>query len=199
MKKNLALLLIFVVSLPLLANAEGLLMYKPPQTGVPIKRIGGGTRGFVASTPKLQVLAPLQIAFTSKSQPVLYWYASQADKETVEVTVTKEGIDKPLLKKQLPAITKQGLQKIRLADYGVSLQAGEDYRWSVAAINNPENPADIINSASIRYESPAKPLSSAEQQAEAGYWYDVLEKLVESHSSRANDLLKQVGIDIPDL
>ena len=199
MKKNLIPLLVLAVSLPLLTDAEGLLVYKPPKTGAPVTRIGGGTRDLDLSTPQIQVLAPHQIALTSKSQPVLYWYLSHAKKETIEITLTKEGIDKPLLKRQVSAIAKPGLQKIRLADYGVSLEAGEDYRWSVSAINNPENSGDIINSATLRYEAPGIPLSNVEQQAEAGYWYDALQQLIETHSPLTNDLLKQIGLEVPDL
>lgn len=199
MNKNIVPLLIIVALLPLQTHAEGLLTYKPPQTGAPQTRVGGGTRGFFPK-PKIQVLAPYHMALTSQAQPVLYWYWAQPSQETVEITLVKDAADIPLLKKQLPLIAKAGLQSIHLADYGVSLQTGDDYHWSVTVINNSgQHSGDSVASATLRYQTPITPLTSAEQQAKAGYWYDALQQLIESHSPLANNLLKQVGIQVPDL
>lgn len=195
MNKNFIPLLISAMALPSLTSAEGLLMYKPPQTGSPIVSIGGGTRSL---TP-IQLLAPKHTALTSQSQPVLYWYLLLANQQTIEITLAKEGVNQPLFKKQLPAIAKAGLQSIRLADYDVHLQVDQEYQWSVAFINEERHAEDVIASTTLRYQLPAAPLSSAEQQAEAGYWYDALQQLIEGNSPLANDLLKQVGLRIPPL
>jgi hypothetical protein len=200
MKNILISLVVFVFSLPLPTHAEGLLMYKPPQAGAPTTRTGGGTRGLNATELQIQVLAPTHTALTNQSQPELYWYLTQAKSHNIEITLVKEGVDQPLLEKQLAPISKAGLQSIRLAEFGVSLQPGEEYRWSVAAINDAEQRSeDTIASATIRYQSPVNPLASLEQQAAAGYWYDVLQQLLEAHSPTVNDLLKQISVSIPDL
>jgi hypothetical protein len=199
MSKYIVPLLMIVALLPLQTLAEGLMTYKPPQIGVPQTRVGGGTRSFLPK-PKIQVLAPRHAALTSHAQPVLYWYCTQPNQETVEITLIKDSTDLPLLKKQLLLIAKAGLQSIRLADYGVSLRTGEDYHWSVAVINNSgQHLGESVATATIRYQLPITPLTSAEQQAEAGYWYDALQQLIESHSPLANNLLKQIGIQVPDL
>lgn len=197
-KTTISLLMLF---LPLLTHAEGLLNYTPPQLGAPATRIGGGTRGFHLKIPQLEVLAPQHTALTGQAQPVLYWYVSESNMQhPIEITLTQDGVAEPLLEKQLPALPTSGLQAIRLVDYGVSLQAGEEYRWSVALINDPEQRSgDVIASATLRYQPLPSDITSIEQKAQAGYWYDALQTLVESHSPRTHELLEQIHLTIPDL
>lgn len=202
MKKYAIPLLVCTVSWSMTCNAEGLLTYIPPITGAPATRIGAGTRGLSLENQHLEVLAPSQTALTSRSEPILYWYISQIKQpaQVVEFTVTKETIEEPLLEKQLPTISKPGLQSIRLEDYGISLQAGVEYRWSIAIINDTEQrSADIIASATIRYQPLQMPISDVDQLAKTGYWYDALQSLIESHSPNANDLLKQADLKIQPL
>lgn len=200
MSKKLITLFVLIATLPQIAAAETLLRYKPPQIGAPATRIGGGTRGLSAQKPYVEVLAPQNTALTSQPQPVLYWYLAQSGQQTIEITLIKDGVDQPLLETQLTAADKTGLQKIVLKDYAVSLQPGEEYRWSVAVVNDAEQRSgDLIASATIRYQTPTAPLTTVEQQAEAGYWYDALQQLLDSHSPLVNDLLKQIGLNIPPL
>ncbi len=200
MNKTFASLLILAASLPSLSRAEGLLIYKPPQTDAPALRIGGGTRGFSLTMPPIQVLAPQHTALTSRPQPALYWYLAEPNQQTIEITLLKKGIEEPLLSRQLPPLSKAGLQSIYLSDYGVSLLEGKEYRWSVAVIDDKgQHSGDSVASASLRYQTPATPLSGVEQQAEAGYWYDALQQLIEKQSPQVDDLLKQIGITIPAL
>jgi hypothetical protein len=171
-------------------SAEGLLSYKPPKVGASKDSVGGGTRSL--KTPKIQVLAPKQIALTNQTQPILYWYSSEFSPQEIEIILIEDGANKPLLEKQL-SVT-QGLKSIKLADYGVSLQQGKKYQWSVSVLNTSEN-----ISASIIYQTPTIPLSTLEQKAENGYWYDTLQQLIENHSPLVNNLLKQIGLDLPTL
>lgn len=181
-----------------IVSAQGLITYNPPQIGAPATRVGGGTRGLNTNMPQLEVLAPPQTALTNQSQPVLYWYLSPNDMSIVEISVIQEGVAPPLLETTLPPLQQAGVQRIRLADYGVSLQPGQDYRWSVAIVKDKEQRSgDIVASATLRYQMPAAPLDSIEQQAEAGYWYDALQQAIEKHSPLANELLKQIGLEIP--
>ncbi len=191
-------LLISAVLLPSLSHGEGLLKYHPPKTGAPLTLTGGGTRGF-GSKP-LQVLAPRHTALTSESQPVLYWYSSQEKQQKLQVSILKEGVAEPILQKQLIASPGEGLQSFRLADYGIKLQPGDVYRWSVALNDAEQASGDAISHetyAKLRYQLPTAPLSSVEQQVEAGYWYDALQQLIESNSPLTSDLLAQVGLKLP--
>ncbi|QPK63696.1 DUF928 domain-containing protein [Methylomonas sp. LL1] len=196
MHKKIMPLLVLASLTPNWANAEGLLLYKPPQTGAPAARIGGGTRGLSLSVANIQVLAPQQMALTGEAQPVLYWYASEASQQWIEITLLKDGTDQPVLQKQLPPIASAGLQSFSLADHDVSLEAGQDYHWSVALINDVENLKQETSKAGLRYQMPPSKLNSAEKLAEAGYWYDALQQLVESRSPRANELLSQIGLSV---
>ncbi|MEI7839311.1 MAG: DUF928 domain-containing protein [Methylococcaceae bacterium] len=194
MNKKFILLVIFISSLSSFASAEGLLTYKPPQINAPQTRIGGGTRNLNLATPKIQVLAPKHTALTSQSQPVLYWYLYEAAQQKVDFILIEEGADEPLLEKSL-SLTTAGLNRIHLADYDVVLQAGKKYKWS---ISDAEHCLEDT-SATLIYQSPAIPLSTVEQKAEAGYWYDALQQLIETHSSRVDNLLKQIDLTIPVL
>ena len=200
MNKKLFLMLISALLLPSISNGEGLLKYHPPKTGAPLTLTGGGTRGF---DPKpLQVLAPRHTALTSEAQPVLYWYSSQDKQQNLVVSILKEGVSEPILRQQLVAVPGERLQSFRLADYGISLQPGDEYRWSVALNGSEQASGDAISNetyAKLRYQLPNAPLISVEQQAEAGYWYDALQKLLETNSPLAGDLLEQVGLKVPVL
>jgi len=195
MQKLMISLLALVVSLPSWVYAQGLLNYKPPQFGAPSARIPGGTRGLSLHESKIQVLAPKHTALTGQAQPVLYWHLSEASQQWLEVTLLKAGSDQPILKKQVPAFSA-GLQSLALADFDVFLEPGHDYHWSVAVINDAESAKQEACKASIRYQVPSAPLNSVEKLAEAGYWYDALQQLIEAHSPRANELLSQIGLSV---
>lgn len=195
MNKILIFCILISFSIPFPCLAEGILTYKPPKTGAPATRVGGGTRGVNLEEAKLEVMAPSQTALTQQAQPILYWYLSKPHQQAVEITLIQEGVELPLLETRLPLIENAGLQRIALTEYGVRLQAGEEYRWFVAIINDPEQRSrDSISSATIRYETVAQPLSSVEQMAAAGYWYDALQTLIEQDSPKVNQLLQQIGL-----
>lgn len=195
MKKSIILLsAVITMTLPVITSAVGLLNYKPPLSGAPVDRVGGGTRGLVV--PKIQALAPKEVALTSKEQPVFYWYVAEAKEQIVEFMLTKDGETEPLLKKTF-SITDKGLQSFKLTEVDVSLDADANYRWSVKI--SSETASEIVSHAMIRYQLPIVSLETVEQKAENGYWYDVIQELIESHSPLANDLLKQIGLRVPTL
>jgi hypothetical protein len=200
MKNNVLPFLLVLFLTPSLCLSEGLLRYNPPSTGAPTTLTGGGTRGFGAKP--LQVLAPRHVALTSQAQPVLYWYYSLSKQQKVQITITKEGSKQPLLQKQLDEQASAGLQSINLEAYGVTLEPGVQYRWSVALNDAEQHSGDAIpneTAATLRYQMPDSPLAGVEQQAAAGYWYDALRQLIESRSPRTNQLLEQAGLKIPVL
>ena len=190
MNKKLISFAIIGLLLPSFVSAEGLLSYKPPKVGTLKDSVGGGTRSL--ETPKIQILAPKQVALTNQAQPVLYWYSSEFGSQEVEVILIENGSKKPLREKRI-SVT-QGLKNISLVDYGVSLQQGKKYQWSVSVLNTSES-----TSAVIMYQASPTLLSTVEQKAENGYWYDALQQLVENHSPLANELVKQIGFQTPIL
>ena len=196
MKKYLLISLLAVLFTPS-ANAVGLLSYKPPGgSSATQMHSTGGTRG-LAATAQVQILAPKETALTTKAQPILYWYQpSQIKLESVEVTLTKSSESEPVLKKSLAAAA--GLQHFSLSDYNATLEAGTEYVWAIALMDNEGKETKKL-SANLRYQESAEPLATIEDQAQAGYWYDVLQTLIDSKSPQTNELLKQVGILVPFL
>lgn len=180
------------------ALADRPILFKPPLMGAPATRIGGGTRGITGESVKIQVLAPEQTALTSRAAPTLYWHVSGPSSRSVEVSLSLESESEPVLEKKLGQVAAPGIQAIRLAELGVELKAGQEYRWAVALVADAEQRSgDQFASATIRRETPAAPLIDAADLAAAGYWYDALEQLIESKSPQVDDLLGQVDIHLP--
>jgi hypothetical protein len=188
MKTKILPLVILALS-PIFANADGLLSYKPPKIdALQSSHVGGGTRSL--GDQRIQLLAPTSVALSSSAQPVLYWNAALDKGQSIEVIVIEEGANEPLLEKTLSITPASGLKAIRLSDYGVSLQAGKKYLWSISTVTGSDN---TVAQAAIIYQ-PSSTLSSLEQKAESGYWYDALQQLIENHSPQINNLVKQIGV-----
>ena len=187
-------------------------VYKPPPRGAPGGRVGGGTRG-TDQMFTLSVLAPTHTGQTLQEQPVLYWYLSKAISSPIEFTLADDGI-KPLVETQIKPSFQPGVQKVRLADYGVHLVPGKLYKWFVTLVVDPDRRSkDVLAGGAIeRVASPealAAQLPSDDKRtvayayAESGIWYDAiatLSDLVEAapqdkalHQQRAS-LLEQAGL-----
>jgi hypothetical protein len=192
----LTVLLAFVLLQTFPVVADNAVVFKPPQMGAPATRVGGGSRGSSDHDAQLQVLAPEQTALTSQVSPTLYWFISKASPAKVEITLT-QGEAEPLLKKTISGVQKSGIQAISLQDSSVKLQPGQEYTLTVALVNNPEQRSgDVVSSAMIKYQVPSKPLTDVAEMADAGYWYDTLDKLVTTNSPQLAPLLKQVRISL---
>jgi Domain of Unknown Function (DUF928) len=173
------------------AQPTDALTYRPPQRGVPGGREGAGSRGLGKSLPILTVLAPKDhMGLTVQEQPVLYWYLSHETQHPVAVTLTEWQSVKPLLEMQLNPPLQPGMQRVRLADYGIRLASGVSYRWSVALVPNAtQRSQDIITAGTI--ERIALPdelrnqlaqtdkMTSPRLYARAGLWYDTIAALSE--------------------
>jgi hypothetical protein len=227
--------LVFLTSLPLVAIAEEsptapsslakevkeqkpqagqvtkTLLYQPPRgLGAPSagRRVGGGTRGTNKSVPILSVLAPGHTGLTIREQPDLYWFASDVVINPVELTLTLEKGDTPLLEKPLPVPLKAGIQRVRLSDYGVKLIPGERYNWSIALVLDPKRRSkDIIAVGAIEYVKrdgmnpaalTAPPTSEAFYKFAAdGLWYDAVMAISELIETAPTDMaLRKHRVDL---
>ena len=186
--------------------------YKPPVRGAPKVRVGGSTRS-AARELSLAVVAPDHTGLASSEQPELYWYVSQPVKTPLEFTLIASDAIDPLVEKALPPVTGAGIQRIRLADFGVKLKPGEEYQWSISFVADAASRSkDTVASGRVRVAAPpadlAARLSGAGPQsyaiyAGAGYWYDALATLRRQIAERPSDaalqaaqqsLLEQVGL-----
>ena len=135
----------------------------------------------------------------------------------IELTVIEDQAVEPILETRINRPNQPGVQQIRLADYGVRLKPGIEYRWFVAVVPDPENRSkDIVSGGIIeRIEAPANlrsrvATSTAEQiasvYADEGIWYDALAAISARIDNAPSDptlrvqraaLLKQV--QLPDV
>jgi hypothetical protein len=187
--------------------------YKPPVRGAPKVRVGGSTRS-AARELSLAVVAPDHTGLASSEQPELYWYVSQAVKTPLEFTVLGADAIDPLVEKALPPVGEAGIQRIRLADFGVKLKPGEEYQWSISFVADASSRSkDTVASGRVRVApfpaevtaqaSGAGPSKAYAVYAGAGYWYDALASLRSQLAQHPRDaallaaqqsLLEQVGL-----
>lgn len=195
-------------------NTNNIPVYKPPLRGAPAGRVAGGTRGVDQELPYLCLIVPKHIGLTISSQPVLYFYQSKISSYPVEFTlIQKQGIS-PIVETRLAHSSRAGIQSVHLADYGVNLETGIEYKWFIALIPDARHRSkDILAAGSIELvEQPGtikERLTKAETfqaphiYAEGGLWYDAfyaLSSLIEKSPENLTlkkqraSLLEQVGL-----
>ncbi len=197
--------------------ALGMPEYKPPPRGAPGDRVGGGSRGTEDDLPMLYVLAPDHIGLTVQEQPSLYWYLSKSTTYPVEVTIIDDQAIQPLIETRIRPPVQPGVQRVRLADYGVHLSPGMRYKWFVAVVVNPDSRSrDRLAGGTLeRVELPevlrAKLAQAGKPKAphlyaEAGLWYDAVTAISDLIEAAPQDmvlrkqrasLLEQV--DLPEI
>jgi hypothetical protein len=185
------------------------LKFRPPTTGAASVRVTGGSRGTGVAAVTLDVLAPDDVGTTTQAQPSLFWYQSKPAAARFELTLLEEKQVKPLVQVQVDHAAKAGIQRLRLADHGLTLAPGVEYQWVVALVTD----TDLVASGVIKRIEPAadlrerikqaSPASLAGVYAESGIWYDTLATLSDQietnpadkglRQTRA-DLLQQVGL-----
>jgi hypothetical protein len=195
--------------LPATAADADLPSYKPPPRGAPSGRAGAGTRGIVPP-PRIWAFAPDHIGLTTREQPSLYWYAAKSETARVElVAVGAQGV-KVLLGENVAAPASPRVMSIDLARYGIRLQPGIEYRWTVALESEPRQGS---NSAGIERIAPSPELTTRLEAtprtrrpavyAEEGIWYDAIGSLGELIEQSPADtslrmhraaLLEQIGL-----
>ncbi len=193
-------------------------VYKPPVRGAPGGRVGGGTRslrlGGMNQTFTLSVLAPNHTGLTAQEQPVLYWYLSKPITTAVVFNLSDDGAE-PIVEQVLNPPFQAGVQRLRLADFGVRLEAGKQYRWFVAVVPDPKRRSkDILAGATIERTELAQAAANKLTQsprveasrlyAEEGYWYDALWAVSEEIDANPDNgvfrsyraaLLRQIGLN----
>ena len=121
----------------------------------------------------------------------------------------------PVLRTRLDSPSKGGIQKLRLADYDITLEPDVKYTWSIALVSDPTTRShDFVSSGKVIKLGLSKNASknrlkqaSKEQYpnlaAQAGFWYDTLTAIIEQTEQQPNDqtyrndlvqLLEQVGL-----
>jgi hypothetical protein len=204
--------------------------YRAPQGATP--RLRSGVRGVYsdASYHLIMALAPEHVGQTASEAPSLYWYLSEIPEEggfefwigsvnagsvPGQPSGASAGEDSDTwIRKDLLPPAQPGLQRILLSDYGVELEAGVEYSWTISSqldahpsgwIKRVELPASVakrLTEASLSGNVQAPAI-----YAEAGLWYDALSSLLELVSDHPNneslrtarrELLRQGGLEAVD-
>jgi hypothetical protein len=133
-------------------------------------------------------LASQRTGFTTESQPTLRWYISGSWPGKIEFTLNESGAVEPVLETYIEGPADEGIYRISLSDYNISLKPNVEYEWFLVIVPDPEErSADFLGSATIQYIEPSDTLSNRLKNAkteelhyvyaEEGYWYDAIEKL----------------------
>jgi hypothetical protein len=192
------------------------LLYVAPDRGKPVKPTGGATRGSNKKVPLMFALTPDHVGQTISAQPSLFWYIERTPDASmgIEFVLFDQDSNEPEVETVLAAPSHAGIQRIRLADYGVELKPGAEYEWSVALIVDPEKRSkDVVVTGWIdRIEHSGKLAARLESEggartasiyAEEGLWYDsfaALSDQIDGNPEDANlrsqrvDVLRQVGL-----
>jgi len=187
------------------------LRYQPPRRGTPRQRMAGAVRRAVPALPTPLALVPDHVGETVSTRPSLFWHLDAAPSAPLELVFTLIEADAthPLVEAALPVPERAGIQRIRLADYGVELRPGVEYEWSVALVPDAARRAnDVVSSGSIRRVAPPSELAgeptAASTYAALGLWYDALESLSDGVEAAPADsalrgqreaLLRQARLD----
>ncbi len=194
------------------AQSSPAVEYKPPVRGAPKVRVGGSTRS-AARELSLAVIAPDHTGLASSDQPELFWYVSQPVKAPLEFTLLAADAIDPLVEKALPPVSGAGIQRIRLADFGVKLKPDVEYQWSISFVADASSRSkDTVASGKVRVAALPGDIAARAAgagakayavYAGAGYWYDALASLRRQIGEHPRDaallaaqqsLLEQVGL-----
>jgi hypothetical protein len=207
--------------------------YRPPLRGAPGGLVGGASRGLGGGAsrdlgdgasrdlaggasrslfrapsrpPTIKLLAPSDHAgLSANPTPSLFFFVSGPVGLPLRFTISADGRPAPVLEARIRGPAAAGIYRLDVADYGVRLEPGTVYTWSVSAIRDPRIRArDIIASASLMLSAPdpagavASPTRRAALYAGAGLWYDAVAAAVAAapvdRHAALDALLGQVGL-----
>ncbi|MGA7935617.1 MAG: DUF928 domain-containing protein [Kovacikia sp.] len=216
------LLGLLICSLPLMAMA---IEFKPPRRGVPGRREGAGTRSpqaCVQGNLRLTALMPpTNLGLTTAAYPRFFWYipktrAKLAEFSLAEINEATGSVKVPVYKTTFGIAGVPGVASLPLPRHATipPLTVGQDYRWSLALICNPDRrEQDIKVDGWVQRITPNAELTEKLAKATAtdrpliyansGIWFDTLTSLADlhcanpqntSHSASWAELLKSVKL-----
>ena len=153
--------------------------FQPPRRGSPRLR-GLNIRDAVAPA-EVTILAPTHVGQTLRKAPALFWYVDGVPpvESTVVFTLVTESQIEPVVERELPTPKQVGIQRIRLSEFGVTLELDVEYEWFVALVPDLEDRTrDSVGRGFVRRVAegvPALDKGSPHAVAPRSLWYDALE------------------------
>lgn len=187
--------------------------YQPPAEDLAPRRVGGAMRGQTAGTPWIEVLTPDHLGLTLLEQPTLLWFLSAPTDAHIELVLVDPRRSTPLVETAV-AGAHAGIQVFDAGRYGIRLEPGVQYEWSVSVVVDPEQRSrDIVTGGALMLITPSDALrgrlSAVDVEhrgavlASAGIWYDAIAAMSERVAARPDDhtllgrramLLEQAGL-----
>lgn len=169
------------------------LIYKPPSRGAPANLVGTGTRGVIVSR-QVWALAPDHTGLTTREAPTLYWFVDKPVATRIGLAAAgSEGL-KPIFEQSLASPAAAGVQKIDLVRYGIRLQPGVEYRWTVTIEGDPRQHSSsaaierVAAGPDLAQRLEATPSAGrAAVYAARGIWYDAIGSISELIEAAPND------------
>ena len=162
--------------------------------GLPIHRIGGGSRGnCLAPGGQLVALVPAQsVGLTTSTSPQLF-FSIPATKETPRLElVVRNQQDELVYHTRIDTTERPGIVALQLPEHlsSESLKTNNNYHWYLSLICNHQNRAhDVVVSGWLRrieiepnisQQLPAaNPLEQANLYQQQGIWHDALSAVVQ--------------------
>jgi hypothetical protein len=193
-----------------IAESLATLVFVPHDKGAPSVTEAGGVRA-LNLLPKVQLLAPRQMALSLSASPTLYWHITKAADgnlwvilESIDATI----VDDPLLEVRVAGIDREGVFSVSLEDHGIILETGKRYVWSVVLSTGS---SDQVARTYIEHRLDGDLAAALDgmpirdrvvRLAAEGYWYDVIDALSAQIGSNAGSswlaararLLEEAGL-----
>ncbi len=182
----------------------GLLKFSPPLRGAPASRVGGGARTMQTRANALIQLAPKANAFTTQTQPTLYWYMGRP--ATGKLTFTLENVSKRITMYQytFDDSFERGIYGINLAAIPVNLSLEDQYEWSLR-LHTGGTTEDLVVSAPIQriksslslQQALSNKLDATDAYSQEGVWYDALATISNQIDTNPADIaLRSKRVDL---
>lgn len=185
------------------------LVFVPHDSGAPEVTEAGGVRA-VTILPKVELLAPDQMARTLSPTPTLYWHISKAAIGPVRFTLIADDptVIDPLLEFEVDGVDQEGIYAVDLDDHGVTLDHDKRYLWSIALSSESDGFGSDKVAQTIMEHSAAPELAStldatrpedrAIRLAAEGYWYDAVDTLSDQITDGAGEPWKAARANLLD-
>lgn len=169
-------------------NTEDEVVFVPPASGVPLDRLGAGTRDIDAESGPIRLLSPREGGLSAKSKPVLFWHFETAVQGPLTVAVAPVGGLARGFVVTRAGDFAPGFHALDLSGSRYALAPGQLYRWQVTAR------AGASGWAFIEHRPLETPPDTAAKAAAAGYWYDALAHLFSVTPSGTTRLQNAPGL-----
>ena len=191
-------------------------VYQPRKKRPTIGRIDGGLRGGKEGELVLRVLAPADhVGETVHASPTLHWYVSKPVSHPLTLTLEDVRQPKPVLEITLRPPIKPGVHRVRLADYGKTLEPEVSYRWHLSMPIDPHSSSKGLHVMGVIERVPydqaivegrtacRNPRDAFCLYVQAGLWYDAIQVISDLITASPRDrvlhlqraaLLEKVGL-----